>query len=93
MVRSLGADEVIDYQASDFASVAGDLDVVLDSLGGDIARRSISVLRPGGLLVTIVGRRPHHRQDRADYLARSAPSASIAEHAVAELWPGIAAGT
>ena len=56
-VRSLGADEVIDYQASDFASVARDMDVVLDSVGGDIARRSIGVLRPGGLLVTIVGRR------------------------------------
>jgi NADPH:quinone reductase-like Zn-dependent oxidoreductase len=30
---------------------------VLDPLGGEIARRSISVLRPGGMLITIVGRR------------------------------------
>ena len=37
--------------------MVGDLDVVLDSLGGEIARRSISVLRPGGMLITIVGRR------------------------------------
>jgi NADPH:quinone reductase-like Zn-dependent oxidoreductase len=56
-VRGLGADEVIDYQASDFAAEADDLDVVLDTIGGDIARRSIGVLRPRGLLVTIVGRR------------------------------------
>jgi NADPH:quinone reductase-like Zn-dependent oxidoreductase len=56
-VRSLGADELIDHQTCDFAAVAGGLDVVLDSLGGEIARRSISVLRPGGMLVTIVGRR------------------------------------
>jgi len=56
-VRSLGADELIDHQTCDFAAVAGDMDVVLDSLGGEIARRSIGVLRPGGMLVTIVGRR------------------------------------
>jgi NADPH:quinone reductase-like Zn-dependent oxidoreductase len=55
-VRSLGADELIDHQTRDFAAVVGDLDVVLDSLGGEIARRSISVLRPGGMLITIVGR-------------------------------------
>src|SRR4029077_15641747 len=56
-VRSLGADELIDHQTCDFAAVVGDLDVVLDSVGGEIARRSISVLRPGGILITIVGRR------------------------------------
>ena len=56
-VRSLGADELIDHQTCDFAAVVGDLDVVLDSLGGEIARRSISVLRPGGILITIVDRR------------------------------------
>jgi NADPH:quinone reductase-like Zn-dependent oxidoreductase len=56
-VRSLGADELIDHQTCDFTAVVGDLDVVLDSLGGEIARRSISVLRPGGILITIVGRR------------------------------------
>jgi NADPH:quinone reductase-like Zn-dependent oxidoreductase len=37
--------------------VVGDLDVVLDSVGGEIARRSIGALRPGGMLITIVGRR------------------------------------
>src|ERR1700760_4377465 len=56
-VRSLGADELIDHQTRDFAAAVGDLDVVLDSLGGEIARRSISVLRPGGMLITIVARR------------------------------------
>jgi NADPH:quinone reductase-like Zn-dependent oxidoreductase len=56
-VRSLGADELIDHQTCDFTAVVGDLDVVLDSLGGEIARRSISVLRPGGILIAMVGRR------------------------------------
>jgi NADPH:quinone reductase-like Zn-dependent oxidoreductase len=56
-VRSLGADELIDHQTCDFTAVVGDLDVVLDSVGCEIARRSIGVLRPGGMLITIVGRR------------------------------------
>ena len=56
-VASLGADELIDYRATDFTAHADGIDVVLDTIGGETARRSIGVLRPGGLLVTIVGRR------------------------------------
>jgi NADPH:quinone reductase-like Zn-dependent oxidoreductase len=56
-VRDLGADEVVDYRKVDFAEAVRDVDVVLDTVGGDTARRSIEVLRPDGLLVTIVGRR------------------------------------
>lgn len=52
-VRSLGANEVIDYQRTNFETVARDLDVVFDSLGGKILERSWAVLRPGGRLVTI----------------------------------------
>ncbi|EWC60645.1 Bifunctional protein: zinc-containing alcohol dehydrogenase [Actinokineospora spheciospongiae] len=53
-VRDLGADEVIDHRAADFAEVVAGVDVVLDTVGGDTAVRSLDVLRPGGLLVTIV---------------------------------------
>ncbi|RDI44978.1 NADP-dependent oxidoreductase [Nocardia mexicana] len=53
-VEELGADEVIDYTAVDFTDVVGDIDVVLDTLGGDTAARSLEVLRPGGHLVTAV---------------------------------------
>jgi NADPH:quinone reductase-like Zn-dependent oxidoreductase len=55
LVRALGADEVIDYTAQDFAAVARDLDVVLDTVGGDYPARSLATLRPGGILVTITG--------------------------------------
>jgi NADPH:quinone reductase-like Zn-dependent oxidoreductase len=55
-VRDLGADEVIDYQAVDFTTAVGDLDVVLEVIGGDYAERSVQVLRPGGLLVTAIER-------------------------------------
>ncbi|WP_433723209.1 NADP-dependent oxidoreductase [Nocardia sp. CA-129566] len=53
-VEGLGADKVIDYTAVDFTEVVSDIDVVLDTLGGDTAERSLKVLRPGGHLVTAV---------------------------------------
>ena len=52
-VKSLGADEVIDYQITPFETVVGDLEVVLDTVGGDTRDRSWGVLRKGGRLVTI----------------------------------------
>ncbi|MFF8281259.1 NADP-dependent oxidoreductase [Streptomyces albus] len=51
-VEELGADEVIDYAAADFAEAVGDVDLVLDTIGGETAARSLGVLRPGGHLVT-----------------------------------------
>lgn len=53
-VEECGADEVIDYTAVDFNEVARDIDVVLDTIGGDTVERSLAVLRPGGHLVTAV---------------------------------------
>jgi NADPH:quinone reductase-like Zn-dependent oxidoreductase len=54
LVRGLGADEVIDYQATDFAEAVSDVDVVLDSVGGDNPARSLKTLRQGGLLVSLL---------------------------------------
>ncbi len=56
LVKSLGADEVIDYRTQDFAAVAKDMDVVFDTLGGDVQEKSWSILKPGGMLVSIVDR-------------------------------------
>lgn len=53
-VRSLGADEVIDYNTIQFEDVAHDVDVVFDTMGGDTQERSWGVLKPGGILVSIV---------------------------------------
>ncbi|MFJ5711499.1 NADP-dependent oxidoreductase [Streptomyces sp. NPDC093105] len=53
-VRSLGADEVVDYRTTDFREVVGDVDMVLDPLSGDTRSRSLDVLRPGGLLVSLL---------------------------------------
>ncbi|WP_433894521.1 NADP-dependent oxidoreductase [Streptomyces sp. CA-111067] len=52
-VRGLGADEMIDYTRADFADAVRDVDVVLDTIGGDYGTRSLRVLRTGGTLVTL----------------------------------------
>lgn len=51
-VRSLGANQVIDYRATPFEQVAQNVDVVLDTLGGDTQTRSYAVLKPGGILIS-----------------------------------------
>ncbi|OLE25281.1 MAG: NADPH:quinone reductase [Catenulispora sp. 13_1_20CM_3_70_7] len=55
-VLGLGADEVVDYRSVDFTTAISDVDVVLETVGGPVGPKSIEVLRPGGLLVTIVDR-------------------------------------
>jgi NADPH:quinone reductase-like Zn-dependent oxidoreductase len=54
-VKGLGADQVIDYKAVKFEEVAKDVDVVLDTVGGDTTDRSAAVLKKGGILVSIAG--------------------------------------
>lgn len=54
-LRELGADEVIDYTKADFAELLSGYDLVLDSLGGDNLAKSLTVLKPGGLAISVVG--------------------------------------
>lgn len=54
LLRSIGADEVIDYTRTDFAEELRDLDVVLDAVGGDYPMRSMRTLRRGGTLISLV---------------------------------------
>ncbi|MEU9118653.1 NADP-dependent oxidoreductase [Streptomyces sp. NPDC048506] len=53
-LRGLGADELVDYTQQDFAEAVREVDVVLDTIGGDYWARSLCTLRPGGTLVSIV---------------------------------------
>jgi NADPH:quinone reductase-like Zn-dependent oxidoreductase len=69
-VHRLGADEVIDYQASRFEEVAGPVDVVLDAIAGDTQERSWRVLKPGGILVSLL--QPPSEQAAAAAGARGA---------------------
>lgn len=54
-VRSLGADEVIDYKTTQFEDVASDVDAVIDTVGGELEPRSWPVLKKGGVLVEVAG--------------------------------------
>src|SRR6202012_3155727 len=51
IARASGADEVINYQRQDFATLVRDADVVVDTVGGAVQEASWSVLKKGGLLV------------------------------------------
>lgn len=57
-LKSIGADEVIDYRNQRFEDIVSNLDVVLDTIGGDTFERSWGVLKPGGFLVTTVASIP-----------------------------------
>jgi len=52
LIKSLGADEVIDYQKEDFSERVKNQDMVFDTIGGDTQDRSWKVLRRGGILVS-----------------------------------------
>ncbi len=54
-VKSLGADAVVDYKTTSFEKVLQGYDMVFETLGGDNLAKSFSVLKPGGIVVSIVG--------------------------------------
>lgn len=92
LVKSLGADEVIDYKAQPFEQAVKDVDVVFDTVGGKVQEASWSVLKPGGILVSIVGQPSEEKAKAAG--ARSAfvfiqPNAEI----LAQLAALVDAGT
>ncbi|GAB3903969.1 NADP-dependent oxidoreductase [Mucilaginibacter boryungensis] len=55
LVKSLGADVVIDYKKDDFEKVLHDYDLVLNSQDGKTLEKSLRVLKPGGQLISISG--------------------------------------
>jgi NADPH:quinone reductase-like Zn-dependent oxidoreductase len=69
-VRGLGADTVVDYKTERFEESATGVDVVLDTVGGDTQQRSLRVLKPGGILVSVVSPVPEAAQTR--YSVRAA---------------------
>jgi NADPH:quinone reductase-like Zn-dependent oxidoreductase len=69
-LRELGVDEAIDYTARRFEDVVRDVDVVLDTMAGDIQERSWKVLKKGGIMVSTLG--DPSRQKALQYGARGA---------------------
>src|SRR5205814_2480492 len=55
LVRSLGADEVIDYQKQKFEDVLRDYDAVLGTVPGESLEKSFQILRPKSIVISLVG--------------------------------------
>jgi NADPH:quinone reductase-like Zn-dependent oxidoreductase len=53
-VRGLGADTIIDYKSQEFSEMLKDYDAVFDTVGGETYRKSFSVLKPGGAIVSML---------------------------------------
>jgi alcohol dehydrogenase len=53
-VKYQGADEVIDYEFQSFEKILKDFDAVLDTVGGDVYRKSFEVLKKGGIIVSML---------------------------------------
>jgi NADPH:quinone reductase-like Zn-dependent oxidoreductase len=69
-VRGLGAETVVDYRTERFEESVTGVDVVLDTIGGDTQQRSLRVLKPRGILVSVVSPIPEAVQTR--YRVRAA---------------------
>jgi NADPH:quinone reductase-like Zn-dependent oxidoreductase len=65
-VKSLGAGRVVDYRTARFEDFVSGVDIVLDTVGGGVQQRSLSVLRPGGILVSVVSEIPEDTQQQFD---------------------------
>lgn len=52
-VKSLGADEVIDYTSQNFENLVKNVDAVFDTVGGETAEKSLKVLKKGGIIVSM----------------------------------------
>ena len=65
-LRELGADEVIDYNTTDFTKAVSNCDAVFDTVGGDVATRSFAVLKPGGRAAFIASGAQAPKPERSD---------------------------
>jgi NADPH:quinone reductase-like Zn-dependent oxidoreductase len=63
-VQSLGAEKAVDYKKERFEESMTGFDVVIDTVGGDAQQRSLHLLKPGGILVSVVSRVSEPTQKR-----------------------------
>lgn len=71
LARELGADIAVDYRVPGWTEQAGAVDVVFDSVGGDVARGAFGLLRTGGRMVSF-GRASGHDAELDQAAARAA---------------------
>ena len=88
-VRTLGADEVVDYTQVQFEEVVAPVDLVLDSIGGAHLGRSLNVVQPGGFLISIAGELPPNlRPAPRPRASRSTSTRWLPAAPTRLLWPG-----
>jgi NADPH:quinone reductase-like Zn-dependent oxidoreductase len=81
-LRSIGADEVVDYRTEDFVEAVEAVDVVLDPVSGETRARSLDVLKPGGVLVSLLpGQDPEEGEKAARLGVRVETLLVEADHA------------
>jgi NADPH:quinone reductase-like Zn-dependent oxidoreductase len=87
-VKSLGADQVIDYNAENFTRAVSGCDAVFDTVGGDVAKQSYAVLKPGGRAAFIASGAEAPKPDRSDVtgLRPPVPRSRKAMERIAELF-------
>src|SRR6202163_4436584 len=87
-LRKIGADEIIDYNAVDFAQAVKNCDAVFDTVGGDVAQRSFAVLKPGGRAAFIASGPQAPKPDRGDVTSLRPPAERARRHLerIAELY-------
>jgi NADPH:quinone reductase-like Zn-dependent oxidoreductase len=79
-LRDLGADEIIDYNATDFTQVVTGCDAVFDTVGGEVAQRSFAVLKPGGRAAFIASGAQAPKPERGDVTALRPPVGRARRH-------------
>ena len=78
VVRDLGADKIIDYNAQDFTQVVTGCDAVFDTVGGDVAQKSFAVLKPGGRAAFIASGAQAPKPNRNDVTSLRPPVRRVA---------------
>ncbi|MBE0698792.1 MAG: NADP-dependent oxidoreductase [Anaerolineaceae bacterium] len=90
-LRSLGADELIDYTAVRFEDAVKPVDIVFDTIGGETLQRSFSVVKPGGYLVSVV-ETPSQELAEARGIKAKLVSADVSQEILREIARLIEAG-
>jgi alcohol dehydrogenase len=79
-VKDLGADTVINYHTQEFDKDLKDFDAVLDLVGGDATTKSLTVLRKGGILVSLAGRPDEALANKSGVTAMGQMTATDTKH-------------
>ena len=80
LVMDLGADSFVDLDQERFEDAVGQIDVVFDTIGGDVLARSPAVVKPGGALVSVAMPPPADREDiRTVFFIREGSKAQLLE--------------